>query len=63
MNKNKGEKTISNSTFSIGAVPYSVESFVVTVSSVLRINIRAEKPTHRKSINSSSEPPYTKFDN
>jgi len=38
-----------NSTFAIGGVSCSADSFVVTVSSVLRMNICAEKPAHRKS--------------
>jgi len=42
-------KTAYNSTFAIGGVSCSVDSFVVTESLVLRINICAEKPAHRKS--------------
>ncbi len=42
-------KTAANSTFAIGGVSCSADSFVVAVSSVLRINICAEKPAHRKS--------------
>jgi hypothetical protein len=38
-----------NSTLAIGGVSLSSDSFVVTESSVLRMNIRAEKPAHRKS--------------
>jgi hypothetical protein len=38
-----------NSTFAIGGVSCSTESFVVAESFVLRINICAEKPAHRKS--------------
>ncbi len=38
-----------NSTFAIGGVSYSADSFVVTESSVLRINICSKKPAHRKS--------------
>jgi len=41
----------ANSTFAIGGVSFSADSFVVTESSVLRINICAEKPAHRKSAN------------
>jgi hypothetical protein len=41
----------ANSTFAIGGVSCSAESFAVTESSVLRINICAEKPAHRKSAN------------
>jgi hypothetical protein len=40
-----------NSTFAIGGVSCSADSFVVIESSVLRINICAEKPAHRKSAN------------
>ena len=38
-----------NSTFAIGGVSCSADSFVITGSSVLRMNICAEKPAHRKS--------------
>jgi hypothetical protein len=38
-----------NSTFAIGGVSCSADSFVLAESSVLRINICAEKPAHRKS--------------
>lgn len=41
----------ANSTFAIGVVSCSADSFVVTESSVLRSNICAEKPAHRKSAN------------
>ena len=41
--------TTANSTFAIGGVSCSADSFVVAESSVLRINICAEKPAHRKS--------------
>jgi hypothetical protein len=44
-------KTAYNSTFAIGGVSCSADSFVVAESSVLRINICAEKPAHRKSAN------------
>jgi len=40
-----------NSTFAIGGVSCSVDSFVVTEIAVLRINICGEKPAHRKSAN------------
>jgi len=43
--------TAANSTFAIGGVSCSADSFVVAESSVLRMNIGAEKPTHRKSAN------------
>lgn len=38
-----------NSTFAIGGVSRSADSFVVAESSVLRINFCAEKPAHSKS--------------
>jgi hypothetical protein len=38
-----------NSTFAIGGVSCSADSFVVAESSVLRIKICGEKPAHRKS--------------
>jgi hypothetical protein len=40
-----------NSTFAIGGVSCSSDSFVVTESAVLRMTICGEKPTHRKSAN------------
>jgi len=43
------KRAAANSTFAIGGVSFSADSFVVTESSVLRINICAEKPAHRKS--------------
>ncbi len=42
-------KTTANSTFAIGGVLCSADSFVFTESSVLRMNICTEKPAHRKS--------------
>ncbi len=41
--------TGGNSTFAIGGVSCSADSFVVATSSVLRINICVETPAHRKS--------------
>jgi len=41
----------TNSTFAIGGVSCSADSFVVTESAVLRINICAKKPAHHKSVN------------
>jgi hypothetical protein len=41
----------THSTFAIGGVSCSADSFVVAESLVLRINICGEKPTHRKSAN------------
>ncbi len=44
------EKTRThNSTFAIGGVSCSEDSFVVAESLVLRINICGKKPAHRKS--------------
>jgi hypothetical protein len=43
--------TTANSTFAIGCVSYSADSFMFTESSVLRINICAKNPAHRKSAN------------
>ena len=42
-------KTTANSTFAIGGVPRSADSFVVAESFVLHINISGKKPAHRKS--------------
>jgi len=42
-------RAAANSTFAIGGVSCSADSFVVAESFVLRINICAEKPAHRKS--------------
>jgi hypothetical protein len=39
----------ANSTFAIGGVSCSADSFMVAETSTLRINICAEKPAHRKS--------------
>jgi len=39
----------ANSTYPKGGVSYSKDSFEVAESSVLRINICAKKPAHRKS--------------
>jgi hypothetical protein len=44
-------KAAANSTFAIGGVSCSANSLVVAESFVLRINICAEKPAHRKSAN------------
>ena len=38
-----------NSTLAIGGVSSPLDSFVVTESSVLKINICAERPAHRQS--------------
>ena len=42
-------KTAANSTFAISGFSCSLENFVFTEILVLRINICAEKPAHRKS--------------
>lgn len=39
----------ANSTFAIGGVSCSADSFAVAASFVLRINICGKKPAHRKS--------------
>ncbi len=44
-------KTGANSTFAIGGVSCYAYSLVIAESFVLRINISAEKPAHRKSAN------------
>jgi len=44
-------KTPYNSTFAIGGVSCSADSFVVAERFVLRINICAENPANRKSAN------------
>jgi len=44
-------KPAHNSTFAIGGVSCFEESFVVNGSAAPRINIRGEKPAHRKSAN------------
>ena len=41
----------ANSTFAIGGVSCSADNFVVKGSTVLQMNICAEKPAHRKSAN------------
>ncbi len=42
-------KATHNSTFAIGGASCSADSFVEAESFVLRINISAENPAHRKS--------------
>jgi len=44
-------KATHNSTFAIGGVTCSADSFVVAESSVLRFNISGKDPAHRKSAN------------
>ncbi|HOY96338.1 MAG TPA: hypothetical protein PK509_11415, partial [Catalimonadaceae bacterium] len=46
----------THSTFAIGGVSFSADSFVVTESSVLRMNICAENPAHRKSAKRYQQP-------
>ena len=43
------ESRTANSTFAIGGVSFSADSFVVAESFVLRINICGKNPAHRKS--------------
>jgi len=43
------EARTANGTFAIGGVSCSADTFVVTESFVLRINICGKKPAHRKS--------------
>jgi len=45
------KNTTANKGFAIAGVPYSADSFVVTESSVLRMNICAEKPALRHAAN------------
>ena len=45
----KEKQRTANSTFAIGGVSCSADSFVVKGSLVLRINICGKKPAHRKS--------------
>jgi hypothetical protein len=47
--KSLQSRAAPNSTFAIGGVSCSADSFVVAESFVLRINICAENPAHRKS--------------
>ena len=49
--KGQTEKAAANSAFAIGGVSCSADSLVVAESFVLRMNICAEKPAHRKSAN------------
>jgi len=44
-------KATHNSTFAIGGVSCSADSFVVAESFVLRISISGKNPAHRKSAN------------
>jgi hypothetical protein len=49
--KQTGERAAAKSTFAIGGVSCSADGFMVAESFVLRINICAAKPAHRKSAN------------
>jgi hypothetical protein len=51
MNYHSNKLPAYNSTFAIGGVSYSADSFVAAESFVLRINIIGKKPAHRKSAN------------
>jgi hypothetical protein len=52
-------KPAYNSTLAIGGVPSPLDSFVVAESSVLRINLCAEKPAHRQSAKRYVQPMTT----
>jgi hypothetical protein len=43
------KNTVANSTFAIGGVPCSADSFVVAESFVLRIKFSGKNSAHRKS--------------
>ena len=47
--KSKQKATATNSTFAIGGVSCSANSFVVAESFVLRTKFSGKNPTHRKS--------------
>jgi hypothetical protein len=48
--------TTANSTFAIGGVSYSADSFVVTENFVLRMNICGKNTAHRKSAKRYRQP-------
>ncbi len=48
--------TAHNSTFAIGVVSCSADSFVVAESLVFRMNICAKNPAHRKSAKRYAQP-------
>ena len=50
------EERTHNSRFAIGGVSCSADSFTVTESSVLRINICGKNPAHRKSAKRYASP-------
>jgi hypothetical protein len=45
------ENPTANSTFTIGGVTFPLDSFMVTESSIPRINFYAEEPANRKAAN------------
>ena len=45
----KKRTTTANSTFAIGGVSFSADTFVVNHNFVLRINFCGKSPAHRKS--------------
>ena len=47
----EAESTAHNSTFAIGGVPCSADSFVVAESFALHIKFGGKNPAHRKSAN------------
>ena len=49
LSNNDRSKPAANSTFAIGGVSCSADSFVVAESFVLSINISGKNPAHRKS--------------
>ncbi|OYQ37882.1 hypothetical protein CHU92_07300 [Flavobacterium cyanobacteriorum] len=54
---NNERKTSANSTFAIGGVSCSADSFGIAESFVLRINISGKIPAHRKSAKRCAEIP------
>jgi hypothetical protein len=51
MTTSDDRNTAGNSTFAIGGVSCSADSFVVAESFVLRINFSGKNPAHRQSAN------------
>ena len=51
--------TVINSTFAIGGVSCSADSFVVAESFVLRIKFSGKNPAHRKSAERYNQPQLT----
>ncbi len=60
MDMDKVVGTTPNSTFAIGGVWCPADNFLVTESSVFRINISGKNPAHRKSANRSQTVSPTK---